>query len=363
MSNRRKFLTTSAAALLGAGILKSKEFLDPALTIEYPDFNDFEAPKSSTQLNEKIYPKMLKAGSTVAITAPASPTNQYEIRHSVRMLKNLGCKVIVGDTIKNPKAHFRYFSDSEQSRATEFMSFVEDSNVDAILCGRGGYGVMRILDLLDFEKIKANPKPIIGFSDITALLNPIYQLAGVVSFHGPVASSTFDSFTESMFKKVLFEGEIDKGVKVTHNTAEIINPGKATGKLVGGNLKMIVSTLRTPYEIDTDDSILFLEDIDEHPYKIDRMLTQLKLAGKLDNINGFLLGQFKGVNKRHPYHPNNSFTLKEVVDQILKPLGKPILLGMPFGHVKSKLTLPIGVLAEMDADNKSLELLEKPVIS
>ena len=354
MANRRSFISGSIATVLGLGTLGSNTFSNEIATVPLP--------KNEDKKKELIYPRVLTPGSTIAITAPASPTNQYEIRHATKLLKSLGCKVEIGKTITDHNPKNRYFSASDDQRLNELMGFFEREDVDGIIAARGGYGVMRILDQIDFDLIRKNPKVIVGFSDITALLNPIYTLSGLVSFHGPVASSTFNRFTTENFKKVLFEGEVEKGLNHSHTSATTINGGIAEGKLVGGNLKMIVSTLQTPFEIDTENSILFLEDIDEHPYKIDRMLTQLKLSGKLDNVKGFLLGQFSGVNKRHPFYPNTSFTLKEVIDQILTPLEKPIVLGMPFGHVKDKLTLPIGVDACLDADKKSISLNEKPVL-
>jgi muramoyltetrapeptide carboxypeptidase len=351
--NRRNFLLTTGAGVLSAGVLSANELSDPQDKLFY----------SSNQKNKlsKIVPNRLKPGSKIAITAPASPINEWQIKGAIKTFKALGCEVVIGDTIKNPTSNYRYFSESEETRANELMSFVEDKSIDCILCGRGGYGVMRILDKLDFNKFRQNPKIIIGFSDITALLTSVYNLSGLVTYHGPVASSTFNNFTLENMKRVLFVNE-DQDFTFDYPKAQVIQEGIAEGHLTGGNLKMIVSTLRTPFEIDTDDSILFLEDVDEHPYKIDRMLTQLKLSGKLDGVKGFIFGIFKGLNERKPFYPNNSFTLREVIDQLIVPLGKPIVMGMPIGHIKEKMTLPIGVRARMDTHQKAIQFLELPVL-
>lgn len=351
--NRRNFILASGFGVASAKSLVSKPFSDPQDSLFY------SAEQNRKRLSN-VLPKRLTEGSKIAVTAPASPINEWQIKGAIKSFEALGCNLVVGDTIKNPKEKYRYFSESEENRASELMAFVENPEIDCILCGRGGYGVMRILDKLDFAKFRENPKIIVGFSDITALLTSVYNLSGLVTYHGPVASSSFNRFTLENLKKVLFVNQ-DQDLTFSYPRAEVIQGGRAEGKLTGGNLKMIVSTLRTPYEIDTEGSILFLEDVDEHPYKIDRMLTQLKLAGKLDTVNAFVFGIFKGLNERKPFYPNNSFTLREVIEQLIVPLGKPILMGMPIGHIKEKLTLPIGVKASVSTDSKSIQLLELPV--
>lgn len=353
--NRRNFIIASGLGVLSTKALKANSFSDPQDSLFYSANQKVSRPTN-------VIPKRLKKGSKIAITAPASPVSEWQVSGAKKTFEALGCEVVVGDTIKNPTKNYRYFSESEDKRAHELMKFVVDPEIDCILCGRGGYGVMRILDKLDFAKFRENPKIIIGFSDITALLTSVYNISGLVTYHGPVASSSFNRFTLENLKKVLFENH-DQDFTFSYPKAEVLQDGVAEGRLTGGNLKMIVSTLRTPYEIDTTDSILFLEDIDEHPYKIDRMLTQLKLSGKLDSVKGFVFGIFKGLNQRKPFYPNNSFTLKEVIDQIIKPMGKPIVLGMPIGHIKEKLTLPIGIKARVSASEKKLQLLELPVLS
>ncbi|MCX6146326.1 MAG: LD-carboxypeptidase [Candidatus Kapabacteria bacterium] len=237
MLSRRDFISLLTVAGLSPLILNSKD-LDGNRNKYYFDENpENYKQKSST----RILPNALRPGSKIAITAPASPTSLGEIAETVRILKNLGCIVEVGDTIKNKTSSFRYLSNSDDTRAKEFMSFVERKDIDCILCGRGGYGVMRILNLLDFEKIKNNPKIIMGFSDITALINSIFNITGLVSFHGPVASTPFDNFTLGYFKKVVYQNSNFTPIEFHSDNITVINNGEAQGKLVGGNLRMLIS--------------------------------------------------------------------------------------------------------------------------
>jgi muramoyltetrapeptide carboxypeptidase len=308
-----------------------------------------------------IYPRALVEGSKVAITAPASPTSMWGVSHGMKAFRRLGCEVEVGDTIRKHEYKYRYLSASDEQRAEEFMHYIGRPDIDCILCARGGYGVMRILPMIDFDMIRRNPKIIMGFSDITALVNSMFFKTGVVGFHGPVASSTFNSFTLNNLRKMIFDREGSEPVRIKYRTMRKLNPGRARGRLVGGNLTMLASTLGTEYEVDTKNSILFIEEVDEHAYKIDRMLTQLKLAGKFNDANGIALGYFKNLNSRRPFYPNKSFSIMEVFEQILKPLDKPVMLGLPIGHMKSKLTLPIGIEAELDTKENYFAILQKPV--
>lgn len=311
--------------------------------------------------NELIKPKALKRGDTIAITAPASPTNIGEISNTIKLFKNMGFNVIVGDTIKNQNLNFRYLSDDDNKRASEFMDFVKNKDVNAIICGRGGYGVMRTFPYLDFNEIKNNPKIIVGFSDITALLNAINKKSNLVCFHGPVATSKFDSFTLANFTKVLFDEQQFTKIENVFPEMININEGYAQGEITGGNLKMIISTLGTPYEIDISNKILFLEEVNEHPYEIDRMLTQLMLTNKLNTVKAIVFGKFENANKRMPFHPYASFTIIEVIEQLLKPFNIPIVYNLPFGHTDLMLTLPFGVKCELNTNKKSLSIIESAV--
>ena len=360
MINRRKFISYTIGSAIASSALK-------ASVLDYQDNVFLELKKNENEIKPLILPKAIKPGDTIGITAPASPTGMWEIRYSLKFIRRIGCKVKIGKTVTNWKTSDRYFSASNEERAAEFMEFIESDEIDAILSARGGYGVMRILPLLDYDVISKHPKPVIGFSDITALLHAIYKNSRIVSFHGPVASLSFSPVTERAFKKVLFSQPKPnipleyKPVTLSYNTASTVNPGTARGKLTGGNLSMISATLGTPYEIDTSDSILFIEEVYEEPYKIDRMLTQLKLAGKFDDCRGIILGKFNYLDKNKPFYPGLQFSVRQIINQIIKPMNKPTILNYPIGHGGDILTLPIGVYSELNADDKKLTILEQPV--
>ncbi len=313
-------------------------------------------------ISRKILPPALKKGATVGIVAPASGVDQSDIASNIAIFKALGLKVELASALSKSN---RYLAAPDNVRASQFMEFVERRDIDAILCARGGYGVMRILPMLDFDAIRRNPKIIMGYSDITALLIAIEQISGLITFHGPVASSHFDPFTTECFLKTVFASTEEKTkpkvLAVTDDSLITLCNGVAIGRLVGGNLSMVVSTLGTPYEIDTAGAILFLEEVSEEPYKIDRMLTQLWLAGKLHQCAGIALGQFKNCEATKRSDIELSFTLRQVLAQRISTLNIPAAYGLPFGHVKSKMTLPIGIQAKLDATKKSLTILETSV--
>lgn len=301
----------------------------------------------------RVLPKGVGPGSTIGIVAPASAAFSSEVRDFVELCTTWGIKTKLGRNISRRNG---YLSASDEQRAAEFMECIEDPGVDAVVCARGGYGVMRILPLLDFQSIRQAGKVIMGFSDITALLVAVNQMTGLVTFHGPVASSTFDPFTIDSLKSVVLRTQPPQTFQDQRLTT--IQPGMAQGRLTGGNLAMVVSTLGTRYEIDTRDAILFLEEINEEPYRIDRMLTQLWLAGKLQTCKGIAFGNFRNCESKGISITGPSFTLSQVFHERIAPLGVPAVYGLPFGHVRSKLTLPLGIRAELDATKKQLTLLE-----
>lgn len=310
-----------------------------------------------------LRPRGLRPGATVAITAPASPAFPQEVEEAVRRLTALGCRVHLAATVR--MGNRRYLAASDEVRAQELMELIADPNVDAILCARGGYGVMRLLPFLDWELFRRHPKPVIGFSDITALLVAITGRARVVSYHGPVAVSTFDAFTVEYFRRTLFlpDGAVNPW-SLHEPSWEVLNPGIACGPLIGGNLSLLVATLGTPYEVDTRGAVLFVEDIGEEPYRVDRMLTQLLLAGKLQQCVALLVGRFRAPwgNGRVPgssirWQPS----VAEILRERLSGLPIPILSGLPIGHLRSKLTLPLGVWVEVNASARTIRLLESSV--
>ena len=247
------------------------------------------------------------------------------------------------------------------------MHMFANKNVDGILCARGGYGAIRILDLLDFEQISENPKVLIGYSDITAFLSSIYEKSGLVTFHGPVGISSFNDYTIESFEDILVNPK--KHYKYPYQREEesndnpefdfyTITEGKAEGELVGGNMSVLVSMIGSKFETDFENKIVYLEEIDEKTYKVDRMLTQLLQASNIKKASGIVLGVFNDCN----VNDKPTFTLKEILIQLLKPLNIPVVYGFPFGHVATKMTIPTGVKAKFNANKKTLKLLEKGVL-
>lgn len=366
--SRRKFLSTVLVlSATGGGFSyaankNDKEDLQDKAFYKNENKDSLDIVRdTSKEFVFQILPKALRKGSKIAITAPASGTSLGEVSRGAKFFRSMNCEVEVGDTIKERTFKYQYFSAPDEARAEEFMEFIERKDIDCILCARGGYGSARILPYLDFATIRKNPKIIIGFSDITALLNAIYCETGIVTFHGPVASSSYNDFTKKHVKEILFDNEDFQPIKIVAPNADIINGGKASGRLSGGNLSIVSTSVGTPYEIDTNEAILFLEETFTEPYKIDRMLTQLWNAGKLQTCKAVALGNFEGLDSRRSFYPGRSYTIREVLTNRFKDMNIPVILGLPFGHVKKNATLPIGINAELNADQKYLKILEKSV--
>ncbi len=315
---------------------------------------------------ENILPPRLKKGDTIGLITPGSFITEEELDESVKNLKDLGFKVKYS---KNILARLGYLAGTDKQRAEDVNRMFSDNEVNGIVCARGGYGCSRILPLLDYELIKKNPKVLVGYSDITALLYGIYSQTGVVCFHGPVGISTFNEFSVENFMNVLINPKTGFEMRSVNDEENDelykiipIRSGIAEGELVGGNLSIVVSLIGTPYDINTGGKILFLEDVGEEPYRIDRMLTQLIEAGKLDNVAGIALGVFKNcrVKEKDPSF-SKSFTLAEVLYDRLFNLGVPVIYGLSFGHIENKFTLPFGIKAKLDVGNQTLTLLEQAV--
>ncbi len=252
------------------------------------------------------------------------------------------------------------------ARLDDLHTMFADPEVKAIFAS-GGYGASQILDKIDYDLIRHNPKIFIGFSDVTALLLAIHQQAGLVTFHGPTTFSTLNEYSQDSFKRALFSTEAigkltnpdpENTFRPAHRIRTVY-PGTASGRLVGGNLSLIAATMGTPYEIETEDRILFLEDVAEDNYRIDRMLTQLYLANKFEKVKGIIWGECRRCDDNFD---TSIYSVGEVIDNILQPLQIPVISGLTIGHTADKLTLPLGVLAKLDADEGSLTILESAVI-
>lgn len=299
----------------------------------------------------------LKLGDTIGVIAPCGQENEEAIKKGIETLNKLGFKVKQGKHIFDK---YGYLAGKDEDRAEDFMEMFIDKEVNMILCMRGGYGAMRILPYLDFRIIKNNPKIFIGFSDVTAFLNALVLKTGLITFHGPMLTSKLeDKHTINSFLTTIMEGH--KPYTISNpksNPIECKVKGEAVGELVGGNLTLICSTLGTPYEIVTEGKILFIEEIGEEPYRIDRMLTQLILAGKLKKCKGFILGHF---NDCISSSPERSLTLEEVIEDRILKLNKPTLTNFMSGHLYPKLTLPIGARIKLDANNGIIHVMESVV--
>ena len=301
--------------------------------------------------------KRLKAGDTVGIVAPASPSDSSKVERAIKYLANMGYNVKAGESVYSSRG---YLAGDDELRASDINNMFADDEVRAVFCLRGGYGSQRILGLVDFEGIRNNPKIFMGYSDITALLNAIYQRCGLITFHGPMGgdfAGGLEKRTKRAMKNIL-ESTDPVGELPNPVTPEVVEEGKGSGILVGGNLSMVVASLGTPYEVDTRNKVLLLEDVFEEPYSVDRMLTQLKLAGKFESAAGIVLGDW---GNSEPEEPAKSLSLEEVFEDVFKGLGKPVLKGFKIGHCKPNFTVPIGGEVSIDTCSRTLCILESAV--
>ncbi len=305
-----------------------------------------------------IKPAALRAGDTIGIAAPASNIKLELLEEGLRELQSLGFKTYFRPDIVSS---YRYFAGSHERRRSEFIELLVNPEIRAIFCARGGYGSGHLVSAIDRELIRANPKIINGASDITVLLNHVRQ-AGVVAFHGPMVATTIRQGAEG-YDRRLFLDLLQGGRPVqfpTEGTA-VLRSGAAEGRLAGGCLSPMLSTLGTGNEIDTRDSILVIEDIDEKPYRIDRMILQLKETGKLRSVRGIVFGEMLNCTQ----HPDQGYTLEEVLKDLLSEFSFPVLYGFPTGHTsRPNVIVPFGVNARLVLDPQAppkFELLEPAV--
>jgi muramoyltetrapeptide carboxypeptidase len=319
---------------------------------------------------QNILPKKLKRHDTVGLVSSASrePSAQ-EISFAKERLEKMGLKVVFGKYIYRREG---YFAGTDLQRAKDLNSMFVNPKIKAIFEIRGGWGSDRILPYLNYKLIKRNPKIIVGFSDITALLIAIHKKTGLVTFHGPLGVEPWPPFTVNYMKQVLFEGglstfsnptnefNLDVDIIQTKNRIQTIQSGTATGSLVGGNLSVLVTLLGTKYEPNWKNKILFVEDVGESNYQIDRMLSHLELAGVFKKIKGFIFGKCTRCTvAKYGY---GSFTIKEIISHYVKPRHLPAFMGSMIGHEPKIFTLPEGVLVEVDADLGTIKMLKPAVI-
>lgn len=301
----------------------------------------------------KQRPARLQVGDTVGIIAPASPLSRERLSMALPVLERLGLRYVLADSAVDGDTHFLAKSDDE--RVEEIHAMFKNPEIKAIICARGGYGTGRLLDKLDYPLIEDNPKIFWGYSDITALHTVFNEYANLVTFHGDmlgdVARDDFSEASERMFLQLMQPWELH--YNETRSPLTAITSGVARGELTGGNLTLLTSTLGSKYEIDTRGKILVIEDVEESPLRVDRMLNQLRLARKLDNVAGIVIGNFKYTS---PLAPQDS-TFEAVFNDYFAHLNVPVVSGFNIGHCEPHFAIPLGVDALLNADDKALTIL------
>ncbi len=323
-------------------------------------------PPARAALERSPRYRRLRKGDVVCVVAPASVTfEKIEIEYAADVLRALGLEPRFG---ANVSTRFGYLAGEDAARASDINAAFADPSVAAVFALRGGWGSGRLLPLLDYSAIARTPKLVLGYSDITALLLALNARAGLVGVHGPNLLSDWNPFVVEILRALIFEGkrieyrprrpETDS-LATLEGRIQTLVPGVAEGELVGGNLTVFSSLVGTPYLPDMRGKLLFLEDVHEAVYRTDRAMTQLRLAGILDQVSGVVFGEFKDIPPENGY---GEFTLGEVLEQHCRAAGKPAFLGAAFGHVPENSAIPVGVRARMDASTGVVSLLE-PVVS
>lgn len=304
-------------------------------------------------------PRALRLGDTLGLIAPSGSLKDIGmVADAADMLRSHGFGIKIGESCRSI---YGYLAGEDSVRAADVNTFFADPEVSGIVCLKGGYGTIRILDALDYEAIGRNPKVFVGYSDITCLHLALNRHCSLPTFHGPMGVSDTllqgDEFSTQSWLTALTLGAPLGRLRNPPEAAPMITlvGGVARGPMMGGNLSLVAATMGTPFEIDARNQILFFEDIDEHPYRVDRMLTQLRLAGKFDECAGIVLGDW---NNCVPEEGTRSLELMEIFRDILVPAGKPTLAGFQAGHCYPMITFPFGVEVLLDADSLSLEMVE-----
>ena len=317
-------------------------------------------------MKQLIKPPRLRQGDIVGLIAPGGYTSDKSIEKAVRNIESLGFKVKTGTYLRSV---FGNYAGSAQQRLADLHALFADPEVKAIWPIRGGSGCISLLAGLDYELIRKNPKVLLGYSDITALHLAIYQRTGLVSFHGPVASSTMSDYSREHMMAVLTDPRptytipmaaenARRALSEPHYGIRTVTAGVATGPLMGGNLSLVAALAGTPYACDYRDCILFLEEVNEAPYRIDRWMTQLDLALGFDKAAALMIGICDNCG---PEHEDISLTLDQTLDLHLKPLVIPAVSGYSIGHIRNQFTLPMGIRATLDTHQQTVTLLESAV--
>ena len=317
--------------------------------------------KNNKQTNS-LLPKAIQKGDTVGIISPSAATaDRMEFTYAREAMEALGFKVKLGKNLTN---RFGHLAGTDEERASDLNAMFVDPEVKAVICIRGGSGASRILPMIDYESVKNNPKPLLGYSDITALHCALQSQSGLISFHGPNGSGSWNSFNVRQFEQIFFKKELvtfqNEGSKgdelvLKANRIQTLKSGTAEGKILGGNLTVLSALSGTPYYPDFQNAILFIEDIGEDPYRIDRMMSTLQLNGTLGKIKGFIFGQCSDCKPGGGY---GTLTVDQIMDQYILPLGIPAYTGAMIGHIPRQFIVPVGAKVKMDADAGTFTMLE-----
>lgn len=308
-------------------------------------------------MEKTIIPRPLKAGDTVALVAPSGPLPKGRLQQTLDALESMGLGYVV-----YPSVHMAhgYFAGDDAQRAKDVEDAFLSDDIDGVICVRGGYGAQRLYHLINWHAVACHPKVFAGYSDVTFMHIVLNQMCGMRTYHTPMPSTEWykglDDYTQHWLQCALFGqpwGTLDNCAGAQMQT---LSGGCAQGMLVGGNLSLVASSIGTPYELCAKDRILFLEDIDEEPYRIDGMLLQMRASGMLDGCKGILLGYFTDCQAKHP---ERSLTLAQVFEELLLPLGIPVLAGVTCGHSEPTLSLPLGAHVFIDADEKIIKIMEE----
>lgn len=317
---------------------------------------------ASAATASRLLPLPLNAGDTVALVSPSKATDEpLDLQIAQEVMQALGFKVKTGKHLAARRGHL---AGTDAERASDINAMFADKEVKAIICLRGGSGAARVLPLLDYDLIRKNPKILLGYSDITALHNAIHAQTGLVTFHGPNGTGSWNSFNAEQFRRLFLQRELmqyqnvlDSGDELVPraNRTVTITGGKVQGELIGGNMTVLTALAGSPYLPDFTGKILFLEDVEEAPYRIDRMFSTLKLMGALDKIAGFIFG---GCTDCRPSGGYGWLTMDQIFNDHIKPLNIPAYRGAMIGHIKQQFIVPVGGKIELDADAGTFRLLD-----
>jgi len=292
----------------------------------------------------------LIAGSRVALVAPSGILPDVaHVEQAKENVRSLGWTPVLGAHVSELHG---YLAGTDEQRVSDFNTALRDDTIEAIWCVRGGYGAMRLLRDIDYAALESNPRPVIGFSDITALHAAIYSECNIVSFHGPTARGDLSEFSRESLVRALVDQRDSCGVAAN---GRVLRAGKARGRLAGGNLALVASLMGTPWSVDFDGAILVLEDVDEAVYRVDRMMRQLLLAGALQKCAGIVAGDFRPPSGETA---DENLTVDGILAEAAEEAGVPCLAGAPFGHIRDQWTIPLGATAELDADRMSLHVVK-----